>query len=234
MSQKRVITIAIAAVLSAGLPPARATAGKDNPGIVPIDGQGETAYGQLAAAWWKWAVETPTPQSPLLDTTGANCAVNQTQPGVWFLAGTLGGGTFTRSCAVPSATFLFFPLANTFYGAFLTDPPSTRTDGFVRRQTKCVLGAELHAEIDGVPVVSSQQYNEQSPLFAIHLPTDNVFGVTAEEVPELTLDPSVDRGYYLYLDPLSPGTHTIHFSTAPGTSTCTLTQDVTYTLTVGG
>jgi hypothetical protein len=204
----------------------------ENPGIVPIDAvaHGKT-YGELAAAWWKWVLETPAPESAILDDTGALCASHQTD-GVWFLAETLFGGSVTRSCTVPPGTFLFFPLATALYGAFVTEPDDMRTEEFVRSRTTCVLGADVHAEIDGVPVNAPHQYLEQSPLFAIHLPTDNVFQVTPDIIPDLTLDPAVDRGYYLYLNPLPPGSHTIHFWSASSPSTCVLDQDVTYHLTI--
>lgn len=207
-------------------------AGAQSTPVMPINASPHgQSYGELAAAWWQWALETPASQNAVLDTTGASCASNQ-RDHVWFLAGTLFGGQVTRSCTIPTGTFLFFPLANIFYGAFLTDPPETRTEAFVRSQTACIVGAELHVEIDGVPVTAPQQYLTESPLFTVQFPTDNVFGLTADDVPELILDPTVDRGYYLYLHPLSPGTHTIHFRTAPGSSSCGPTQEVTYNLTI--
>jgi hypothetical protein len=225
-------TIIAVALSSSALLGSAGAASKDNPGIVTNSGSGATAYSSLAAAWWQWATETPAPEAAVIDETGVNCANNQKQPGVFFLAGTLGGGTLTRTCTVPAGSSLFFPLANDFYGAFLTDPASTRTTGFVRKQTQCVVGAAVTAEIDGVPVGTPTQYLEQSTIFSLHLPEDNVFGVTSDEVPDLTLDPSADRGYYLYVKPLAPGAHTIHFTSAPGTSTCTADQDITYNLTV--
>ena len=225
------ITItAIVSCLGLGIGTAAAKGG--NPGIIPINGNAlGRIYSDLGAAWWKWALQTPAAKSAVIDTTGANCGTNQADH-LWFLAGTLFGGTVSRTCKIPNGTFLFFPLANDIDGAFLTDPDNERTEAFVRSQTVCILGTELHAEIDGVPVNNPQQYLEQSPLFIIHFPTDNVFGVTAADVPALTLDPAVDRGYYLFLEPLTPGRHTIHFSTAPGTAACGPTQDVTYHLTV--
>jgi hypothetical protein len=203
-----------------------------NPGIVPINAHahGKT-YGQLAAEWWKWVLENPATGSAILDPTGADCGAHQSDH-VWFLAGSLSGGNIERTCTVPKGTFLFFPIVNALYGAFLTDPDDTRTEAFVRAQVQCVVGADVHAEIDGVPVNAPQQYLEQSSLFITHFPADNVFGVTPDIVPGMTLDPTVDSGYYLYLNPLTPGTHTIHFSSGLGTSTCALGQDVTYHLTV--
>src|SRR5688500_11533882 len=77
-------------------------AAEPGPRIAPIQSHphGQT-YSEWAAAWWQWALETPADVNPLLDTTGANCAVNQTDH-VWFLAALLGPGTVTRSCTIPN------------------------------------------------------------------------------------------------------------------------------------
>ena len=231
MKATKTFIIVTATVACLGLNIGSASATTGNPGIVPINGNAlGRIYSQLAEAWWKWALQTPTPKNAVVDTTGANCASNQIDH-LWFLAGTLFGGSVTRSCKIPSQTFLFFPLANDLYGAFLTDPDDQRTEAFVRSQTTCIIGSELHAEIDGVAVNNPAQYLEKSPLFIIHFPTNNVYGVTSADIPGLTLDPTVDTGYYLFLNPLSPGKHTIHFSTGAGTG-CGPTQDVTYHLTV--
>ncbi|HVU51876.1 MAG TPA: hypothetical protein VHL80_14365 [Polyangia bacterium] len=220
--------VVIVCALWVGLGVGRAAATDGNPGIVPIAGPvGHAIYGTLAAKWWQWAAETPAPESALLDTTGANCASHQGRE-VWFLAGTLDGSPVTRSCAVPRGTYLFFPLANDFYGAFTTDPAAHKTVPYLRSQVTCIADAVVSATIDGVPVNDPQQYLELSIPFAIHLPEDNIFGVTAADVPHLLLAPAVDEGYYLYLKPLAPGAHTIHFTA----ESCGGPQDVTYTLTV--
>jgi hypothetical protein len=203
----------------------------DTPAVVPIDANAQgLTYRELSAAWRKWAFETPAPQNAVLDTTGANCASNQRGP-VWFLAPTISGGTVSRTCTVPAGTLLFFPVANTFYGASLTDPDDQRSEAYARGQTTCILGAKVGADIDGVPVSNPAQYLVQSPLFTVKLPANNAYGLTSSDAPGLTFDPAVERGYYLFLNPLAPGRHTVHFSSAPGRS-CAAAQDVTYDLTV--
>src|SRR3954466_9484347 len=71
-----------------------------NPGIGPINARahGKT-YSQLAAAWWIWALQTPTPEHAGVDPTRATCASNQTHH-VWFLAGTFDGAPVTRTCTI--------------------------------------------------------------------------------------------------------------------------------------
>ncbi len=89
----------------------------------------------------------------------------------------------------------------------------------------CVEDAEFPlVEIDGVAVNNPEQYLEKSPLFDLFLPEESLFG-------ELTLSPCVDSGYYLFLNPLPPGVHTITWQASTG---CFggFDQDITYTITV--
>src|SRR5262245_28159783 len=48
------------------------------------------SYGEWSAAWWRWAAAFPVNSNPLLDQTGANAALGQSNS-VWFLAGNTGG-----------------------------------------------------------------------------------------------------------------------------------------------
>jgi hypothetical protein len=49
----------------------------------------------------------PAANNHLLDTTGEDCAAAQSS-NVWFLVGTFGSGSATRTCTVPTGTALFF------------------------------------------------------------------------------------------------------------------------------
>jgi len=80
--------------------------------------------------------------------------------------------------------------------------------------------------VDGVALANPKSYLEKSPLFSLTLPANNVFGVPAQ-----TLSPSVDEGYYGFVEPLTPGAHTVHIASSSG---CGATQDITYTLNVQG
>ena len=196
-----------------------------NPGIAPIQSSphGKT-YSAWPADWWDWALGSPASVHPLLDATGVNCGVNQSGQ-VWFLGGRLfGSGPIIRECTVPAGQSLFFPLINTFIGAFLDDPPAQRTEAFLRAAVDCVKDAEFPlVEIDGVAVDNPKQYLEESVLFDLFLPAEGLFG-------ELTLSPSVDKGFYLFLNPLTPGAHTIKWQAS--SADCGFGQDITYNLTV--
>src|ERR1051325_2671947 len=71
---------------------------------------GGLSYQQWSARWWSWAYSIPLSMNPIFDTTGIDCALNQSGP-VWFLAGT-NGFSATRNCVVPAGKMIFFPIIN--------------------------------------------------------------------------------------------------------------------------
>jgi hypothetical protein len=207
------------------------------PRIAPIWTEpGGQTYGRWAVAWWQWAVGIPAAVNPVLDTTGAHCAQRQVDT-VWFLAGSFSSDPVVRTCEIPAGQSLFFPLLYNFYGAFLNDPPATRTEEFVRAAGSCTEPAELSVQLDGFTVPQPTRFftgaaGSQSPLFNVQLPPGNLFGADETTIPELVLSPSAEQGYYLFVRPLRPGTHTIRWTASgciPGGS-----QDITYYLTVVG
>src|SRR5262245_3623384 len=217
-------------------------ADKDDDGTPRIAGihtkpEGQT-YGRWAAEWWQWVLGIPALENPLIDTTGEDCAQRQVDQ-VWFLAGSVSADpavpppAVVRTCAVPVGKSLFFPLINNFYGAFLNDPPETRTEEFVRAAASCTEPAEISVSIDGFKVPKPTRFftgpsGSQSPIFNVQLPPGNLFGDDETTVPELVLSPSAEQGYYLFVRPLSRGTHTIRWTASgcnPGGS-----QDITYHL----
>jgi hypothetical protein len=195
--------------------------------------EGQT-YGRWAVEWIQWAWGIPTAVNPVLDTTGANCAQRQVDK-VWFLAGSFSPDPVVRTCEIPAGKSLFFPLINNGYGAFLNDPPETRTEAYIRAAAACTLPAQISVWIDGHRVPNPTRFftgpsGSQSPLFNLQLPPGNLFTDDTSVIPELVLSPSAEQGYYLFVRPLSPGTHTIKWTASgcqPGAS-----QDITYNLTV--
>jgi len=105
------------------------------------------SYGRWAAEWWQWALGIPGAVNPLTDATGEHCAQRQVDS-VWFLAGSFSSEPVVRSCEIPAGKSLFFPLINSAYGAFLNDPPATRTAKFVRAAASCTEAAQISVSID--------------------------------------------------------------------------------------
>jgi hypothetical protein len=219
--------LAGAAVALAAAPAAQASIADLQ--VVPA---GLPAYGktpsQWGAAWWKFVVTKPAAINPLTDTTGANCAVGQSGP-VWILTGSLpNAGAITRNCTIPFGKAIVIPVSNQAYFAFPDDPADQKTEAFLRSQVNPTQKAatNLKASIDGSAVSNVSKFFEQSVLFNAVLPADNIYGADAGQV----LDPAVDAGYYLVINPLLPGKHTLKVSsTTPGESGGSI--DVTYKIT---
>ena len=206
-------------------------------GVAPINTKpaGQT-YGRWAAEWEQWALGIPAAVNPLTDTTGEHCAQRQVDK-VWFLAGSISPDSVVRACNIPAGRSLFFPLINTVYGAFLNDPPETRTEEYVRAAGSCTEPARISVWIDGVTIPKPTRFftgasGSQSPFFNVQLAPGNLFGFDETVVPELVFSPSAEQGYYLFVRPLSPGTHTIRWIASGCTSGNS--QDITYHLTVVG
>ncbi|HEX2912046.1 MAG TPA: hypothetical protein VH186_14655 [Chloroflexia bacterium] len=179
-----------------------------NSNIVPPD---QTAYGktyyQWAEAWYQWLF-------PLWGQKGVNLfggsecvSLNQNQE-VFFLTGTSGGNHVERHCSIPAGRPLFFPVLNT---AYFEDPavydhsmkppyvPATWVK--LLYQALAPDNTSLQAWIDDVPVANLRDYlvvtDPQKP-FPVNIPA---FGIKNWE--------GVQGGFYLLVNPLSPGKHTI-------------------------
>jgi hypothetical protein len=239
LASSSVVLLALSAVADNGMPEIAPSSSK--PG-------GQT-YGRWAATWQVWAQGVPLATSPLTDLSGENCGERQVDE-VWFLAGvsypsSTPPASVVRHCDVPAGKSLFFPLINTSYGAFLNDPPATRTEAYARAAASCSQSAQISLTIDGNPIPKSQivftgASGSQSPIFNVQLPPGNFFGlhdvVNPDPNPglaaeELVLSPSAEQGYYVFVYPMSRGAHTISWK-AKGCSPYIPPQNVTYYLNV--
>jgi hypothetical protein len=179
-------------------------------------GQGQGRYQTLAAKWWAWAIDLD--KAPILDTGPVvDCSAGQ-QGNTWYLAGSdFGVGSVQRRCTVPQRTKLFFPVLNgTVFAppaqAGCPDIPVHTTKQLAERRA-CLAdffdtvdaahGWSLTATVDGKPV---DIVRATSALFPLHLDDDNPYDVPAGNYLE-TAD-----GFWVLLDPLSPGEHKIAFT----------------------
>ena len=171
---------------------------------------GESAK-ELSADWWQWVYSIPPGVNPVLDATGEYCVVGQ-RGDVWFLAGTF-GGTVERTCIVPEGTTLFFPVAN----CALFDSPNDCGQGsdsmtveYMRAVCTDFTDAvtKLNVTLDGRPVKNIQRV--KSDVFELSVPADNIYGFFGIPCAAGTYSPAVGEGFYAHLNPLSPGSHTLH------------------------
>jgi hypothetical protein len=200
--------------------------------MIPAKAVSAQGLSDLTAEWWQWALSIPASVNPLTDASGDFCMVGQRGP-IWFLAGNLTGApSITRTCSVPGDKTLFFPVINDVNISIpqgVCGSTGLETSKQLRADIKPFIDAaqNLLVTVDGQTVKKALLQRVRSQVFDVALPADNLFG-GGSSCPAAIYSPAVDDGYYVSLEPLKPGPHTIHFQAESGT----LTIDVTYNLTV--
>ena len=205
------------------------------PGDPRLNGR---TYKQWAAAWWKRGLELPMtnssgaihPWKTLPSSTSLN--LKPRTSGSWCAP----FGKIRRNCLIPSRKSLFFQLFGVesssvepapFHGAMADDQAA-----IARYWADHVVDA--FCEIDGIPLSNLAAYRVQSPQISITTPTPWIQGETGGQ------GTSSGDGYFIFLSPLAPGEHTLHYG---GTVRLTKAQDpidlsegidMTYNITVTG
>ena len=189
-----------------------------------VAGQPLTSY---ANEWWKWAYSMPQAHSPVRDTDGSRCAVNQQGP-VWYLAGGFGTSKIHRTCTVPGDRHIFFPVINMIYYA---PPGATMTCADARRRA-----AQNNNDFVYIRVFLDGEELEGADRF--RLASTECFDLL-ERVPERfgapVVAPSATDGFWIMLKPLPPGPHRLEFQafyTNNGSSYGDMVQNISYDLTV--
>jgi hypothetical protein len=187
------------------------------------------SYGEWTAKWWQWFTSIPNDANhPLNDATGASCARNQAGP-VWFLGGYITGYA-VKTCNIPAGKAILFPTIAK--ECSIAEFPSLKTESDLRT---CAASAASHfrnfeVTIDGSPVKDMEKYNVLSPLFYVRFPDHPIFAAHAGP------SQAMSAGNWVFLGPLSPGTHDIHRKAESvdftGVATQNFAQDITYHLTV--
>jgi hypothetical protein len=221
------VTLMFVIIIPAIIPYVRAD--NTNPGVFSIDSKPYgISYAEWTGRWWQWALSIPKDTNPAADNTGKNCAVNQNGP-VWFLAGTFGGAD-VRSCTIPAGKAVLFSPINSecSYAEF----PNLKTEADLRACAKTQEDhvTSMQVTVDGVTMKDLDKYRLQSPLISFIFPKNNVVGVPAGQTQ------GISDGRWVFLQPLAPGKHEIHFTGASQDVTTTGIQnfadEATYHLTV--
>jgi serine/threonine protein kinase len=210
------------------------------PGDPRLNGK---TYAQWTADWLKWELQLPLTNSagavhPLKISNAFDVAEGQTNE-VWFLGAPFlanGLNTISRSCVVPFGKALFFPLfvvevsnieGHPFYGATAQEQ-AARVDFFVAHFVK------LFCEVDGVSLSDVSQFRVRSPQTDFIAPAPWIQGEAGGP------GTVTGAGYFVFLSPLTPGKHTLHFG---GEVSMTWPQDpvdmhekidITYQIAVAG
>lgn len=217
--------------------------------VVPINGTvGGLTYGQLSEQWWQRAMALTADQF-------GTCA-NEPSGQVFFL-GESTGGTASSSCTVPAGKFIMFPVFNAEWSQAeaaaqfqltgsicfingVNGKPITGTD--FKALSDCAktqvfkglppAGGTLEADVDGQTLPNLTDFRAPSPppLFTFTTVAGNPFGLCPAlgDCPLTTM--AASDGFWIILNPLSAGVHTLHFNA--NVPFFPFTSDVTYTLTV--
>lgn len=205
----------------------RLIASSQNPtvNVAPVDALVyQHSYQDWVAQFSLWAFTLPPENHPFFDETGISIAVGQSGP-VWFLVGAFNeSGLVVRNCEIPHGTALFIPVIDTqcFNFDVFGEPLSESALADCAKDI-IDLVTNVSLTIDGRPI-SVSQFRVSSGLVDLSLSDNNIFGLPAGH------GSLVSDGYYVILEPLNVGKHTIHFT---GTfSDIGWGQDVTYNVTV--
>lgn len=191
--------------------------------IVPpretIDGK---TIAEFAAEWWKWSQSVPEDQDPVNDETGRHCAVGQRGP-IWFLAGGYDSSRKQRACEVPAGKYIFFPVINSLAWRRARDRHFSCEDAKRKAAIADDRTVELFVVIDGSALEDVKHFRASS---------DKCFNMKEWIAPERGAHdayPSATDGYWIMLEPMPAGQHSIAFG---GRRSGKTIQDIRYQLTV--
>ena len=158
-----------------------------------------------AAKWWQWAFDNP---DVLFDTTGEFGGLGDVGGPVFFAEGS-GGGEATLRYNVPSDQYILLPVATYLWTFF--DPCA---------EPRCATRIVNQNFIDGISgayaIVDGQRvWNMRDHLVRVNRRDPLIFLVDAGPIDPDSgyggILPAVEGGYWLMLEPLSPGRHHLQF-----------------------
>lgn len=207
--------------------------------LPPSQDVGGISQNEWSARWWTQVITSPASALPIIDTTGAvGARGDEAGSGVFFLYGSSSPAPVTRSVAVPEGRRLFFPIINAFADntPYVGQPPTTFTEQELLDLVTSQQVTSQFLTIDGVPVANLfQQRQTRAFSYTVTNPDNFITLIGADPtfgtgMYPSTVSPVVSDGYWVMLDPLPVGTHTLHFGGSVASSG--FAQDITYTITV--
>ena len=158
----------------------------------------DRSQAEWSEAWLQWIAAFARDGSPVADTTGAQCAAKQ-EGDVWFLATSDGTAPVVRSCSVPGGKTLFVPVASTMERSGNREP-DCESMARIAAGTLTQHVSRLSMTLDGQPVDN---------LASHRIATRECFALGLRQTPRSTARTTVADGYFVMLQPLAAGPHTI-------------------------
>lgn len=213
---------------------------------VKVESPGTTVDGKSISAWtkdwWNWIINGPKdPFNPSDDTTGLLSFVNNQGP-VFFLAGnnpfTGAGNDTNRFIVVPHDKPILVPVLNfiDIEGPGIT-PSDAGTDyrALVDQTLASLLAtvdkASLHVSIDGKSVNNLASHLETTDFFSLGVVKPNTLLASADIgiAPGSVMAADKAAGYWVMLEGLSKGIHTVSFG---GSTSNFMTQTTDHLIVV--
>jgi hypothetical protein len=197
-----------------------------------------TSFSEWIGKWWQWYTSVPKTESPNYpDFPGhvakIDCAVRQdpSSPVFFLFTPLVDEPSAERTCDVPMEKAILIPIISG--EADTGDPEQTdkSKSGMIQSARSGNDYAAISVKLDGTKL----SFNEDAKLravsdfFNITLPEHNIW--EEKEVPGTYK--GITEGYFLFLNPLPPGNHTLYYEAATNPPNPNVyAQSVTYHLNV--
>jgi hypothetical protein len=180
-------------------------------------------YALWTIKWWKWILSIPKEKNPVLDKSGLFLAEGQSDPNVWFLAGTF-GGSVVRKCRIPLGKAILMPIIN--YECSFADEPSIKNVTALELKCKSEIDdiKNLSFTIDQLNFGDMTPYRIHSPVFDVSLGPNNILDAGELHTKMIT------GGYWVLIKPLRAGSH--HLMTSGSCQSGKIMIGTTYELYV--
>ncbi len=185
------------------------------------------SWGEWSNMWWSWALAMPDGANAVQGT--APMETNQSGD-VWFLSGNFKGGTESRSVTIPQGKSVFVSLLNFYADTTGGYPPADSLMILAKQIWDAGKATVSLCEIDGKSVdnIAANYFAPVTSFTNQNIPLKNVLGDMTYGKDKIS-SLAASCGYYIMIDGLSTGTHTIHFKAS---NMNPLSIDMTYNIAV--
>jgi hypothetical protein len=175
-----------------------------NPGVYSPDSSPfNTPYKNWIAKWWDYNVDISAEEHPRDNFSPERCNLDQQQvDSVYYLPDNLSGEE-QRNCSIPSGKAVLAPLITGSCWDDDTDPKLKTEEGLRECSREGQEFGVVSATLDGRQLQNLEQYRATSDVFNMTVAENNAFQSPSGTFPAMT------DGFFAFLEPLSPGEHTL-------------------------
>jgi hypothetical protein len=185
-------------------------------GVLPPGSRiGGKTVPELELECWKWIYSLKTNENPMFDCEGRWANNRQPRADVFFIAPINGlkPPPCPRTFTIPEDTYILVPVLPITYENIDTEPPLTIPEFHDILDSVLNEPALLTATVDGIAITNLMQHRSRTPAFDYKFPDgDNSQSVNYHRPIIGLQEPTVADGYWLVLEPLKPGPHTIYMA----------------------